>query len=68
MKIEIDIPELDKNEWEYLGECRLEKGDRYAFPCSGGWGVSEWTIDSKSELRWHCFRKKENCKGEANEN
>jgi hypothetical protein len=58
MKIEIEIPELDENEWEYLGICRAKEGDAIYENRI----IKKWVLKDFSQTEYHCFRKKQNWK------
>jgi hypothetical protein len=60
MKIEIHIPNLDENEWEYLGIVSAQKGYKYY---TGNYGsLAVWTDETESDYLFPCFRKKQNWK------
>ena len=58
MKIEIDIPELDEKEWEYLGVVPTKKGDMY-YDCGS---LSEWTLRQVSCFPHPTFRRRKSWK------
>jgi hypothetical protein len=60
MKIEIDIPEIDENEFEYLGIVPAQKGYKYY---TGNYGsLAVWTDETESYHLYPCFRKKQSWK------
>jgi hypothetical protein len=54
MKIEIEIPELDESEWEYVGVEPPAKGEMY-YDTNG---INEWTYERSSDLAYPCFRRR----------
>jgi len=56
MKIEIEIPELDEKEWEYVGIRQVRKGERYLDIHTGY--QHEWTLERYSHDRLPCFRRR----------
>jgi hypothetical protein len=62
MKIEIDIPELDENEWEYLGIVKVNPGYYYIRSFCDKPEIREWTDMQGSLIEYPCFRKKQSWK------
>lgn len=58
MKIEIDIPELDEKEWEYLGIAYPRKEERYYY----NGNTCEWRSDNECEFRYPTFRRRKSWK------